>query len=191
VSACDARTWNPLTAGFCVGRCTPFAEQRTAQGATFAWREETTGSIHSIAFSCPVPGAAGEASHFSFTAPASQANVASWAVSGPGPRQPRTFPVPGLPGATEVVHLESSGLSIFVDRPHSASTALEELHLALSIQGWRVAGGEGLQLPPDSPPTRVFVRGAEVYVAALEAPNDFPPLLVSAYSRHGWAPEAP
>jgi len=91
-----------------------------------------------------------------------------------------------------VVHLESGGLTLFVDRPLSASTALEELQLALLPQGWRVAGGPFLRLPPESPPTRVFVRGAEVYVVTLQTPDDdSPPLLISAYSRHGWAPETP
>jgi len=189
VPACDTRTWNPLTAGYCTGRCTPLTEQRTAQGATFAWREEATGSIHSLALSCPVPGGAGQAAHFSFAASTLLADAMGRAA---GPRRPRTTPVPGLPGAVEVVHLESGGLTLFVDRPPSASTALEELQLALFPQGWRVAGGPFLRSPPDSPPTRVFVRGAEVYVVTLETPDDdSPPLLVSAYSHHGWAPEAP
>jgi hypothetical protein len=91
-----------------------------------------------------------------------------------------------------MVQFESGGLTLFVDRPPSASTALEELQLALFDQGWRVAGGPDLRLPPDSPPTRVFVRGAEVYVVTLETQDDnSSPLLVSAYSRYGWAPEVP
>lgn len=186
VPACDARTWNPFNAGYCTGHCAPLTEQRTAQGATFVWRDEATGSIHSLALSCPIPGGTGQASHVSFaaSAPANTAGPAS------GPRRPRTAPVPGLPGAVEVSHFESGGLTLFVDRPPSASTALEELQLALFPQGWRVAGGPLLRLPPESPPTRVFVRGAEVYVVTLETPDDdSQPLLVSAYSRHGWAPE--
>jgi hypothetical protein len=190
VPACDARTWNPLTAGYCAGHCIHLSEQRTSQGATFAWRDEATGSIHSLALSCPVAGGTGRASHFSFATSALLANATRPAT---GPLRPRVTPVPGLPGAVEVVHLESGGLTLFVDRPSSASTALEELQLVLFPQGWRLAGGPAFSLPTDAPPARVFVRGAEVFVATLETPDDDsqPPLLVSAYSRHGWAPEAP
>jgi hypothetical protein len=192
VAPCDAATWDPLTAGYCAGHCTPLTEQRTAQGATFAWHEEATGSVHSLTLSCPVPGGAGTASQFSLAASALSVNAAGWTVPAAGPLRSRTTPVPGLPGATEVVHLESGGLTLFVDRPPSASTALEELQLVLFPQGWRVAGGPALRLPENAAPTRVFVRGAEVYVVTLEAPDDdSQPLLVSAYSRYGWAPEAP
>jgi hypothetical protein len=190
VPACDARTWNPFTAGFCTGRCTPLSEQRTAQGATFAWREEATGGIHALTLSCGTPGADGQATHFSFAAPTLASSAVGPGTPSAGPLRPRTDPVPGLPGSTEVTHLDSGGLSIFVDRPFSAGTALEEMQLALLAKGWRVAGGPDLRLPADAPPTRVFVRGSEVYVATLEIPeDDSQPLLVSAYSRHGSAPE--
>lgn len=152
VPACDARTWNPLTAGFCSGRCDLLSEKRTEQGATFAWREKSTGGIHTLVLSCGAPGADGQAAHFSFAAPALAAGAAGLAPPSAGPRRPRTEPVPALPGSTEVTHLDSGGLSIFVDRPPSAGTALEELQLALLPKGWQVAGGPDLRPPEGSPP---------------------------------------
>ncbi len=197
VTRCDPATWDPEAAGFCTGDCDLLTVQRNADTAAFAWLEAGAAAqdpgadfaqsvLHGLLLDCGDAGVGGTAEHFTALSHLGLDGV-GLPPSG-GPTLPRTDPIPQLPSATEVVTFASGGMTILIDRPRFPDTALEELQLLLMSQGWRLAGGPEFKPPPEGPPTRVFVRGPEMCVAALQIqPED--ELLITAHSRNGWAPE--
>lgn len=92
-------------------------------------------------------------------------------------RGPR--PVPMLLAAEPVAQLETSGWSIFIDRPRFDNVAVEQVALDYLERGWLAAPGAGNLAHSAAAETRVFTRGAELCIVTLATDSDAD-LLVSA-----------
>ncbi len=171
---CRPGLWDPLAEGLCRGECQPLSREDVGGVATVAWMERNPGSgpssaqaLHTAVRDCSAGEATGRLYHL-WTYPGLEPGRMLAATGKPEP--PR--PVPTLPAAEQVAHLDTSGWSIFVDRPRFAEVAVEQAALGYLDRGWSAPPGSGTAAAEDAPETRVFVRGLELCIVTLKNDHD-------------------